>query len=336
MKLSAPADIAGLAGLIQNPHCRSIAVLTGAGVSVASGIPDFRSPGGMYDTLRPEILTANPYQQEWMRRDPTAVVMWEMFQTNAFPYLEVRRPFILGTRDQRWKATITHRFAELLHTKTNKLTRVYTQNIDGLDRQCTELPPDKIVAVHGTISQAGCEGCGMDMDFDNFCQKLETNIKDIYAATDNNNGRDSMSPQSSTPIVCPNCHEPLVKPKTVLFGRALPEEFFTTSEEDLPKVDLLIIAGTSLVVSPANSLVYRVPDSAIRVVVNTERVGQELGIVYDNDNNDKKSRQRRDYFAQGECDEVFLELIKALGWIDDLIVKKSLLPPQSQALLDNF
>ena len=126
MKLSAPADIAGLASLIQNPHCRSIAVLTGAGVSVASGIPDFRSPGGMYDTLRPELLTANPYQQEWMRRDPTAVVMWEMFQTNAFPYLEVRRPFILGTRDQRWKATITHRFAELLHTKTNKLVRAAT------------------------------------------------------------------------------------------------------------------------------------------------------------------------------------------------------------------
>ena len=328
--LTTPVNIAGLAELIQNPSCKSIAVLTGAGVSCASGIPDFRSPGGMYDTLQPELITATPQQQQWMRADPTAVVMWDMFRVNQFPYLEVRRPFILGTNNHQWKATIAHRFFELLHTKSQKLTRIYTQNIDGLDSQCTNIPKDKIVNVHGSLSEVSCEGCGAEMEFDDFCQEVQTNIKDIYNETPN-------GPQESKQIVCPNCNMPLVKPRTVLFGRSLPEDFFVKSEEDLPNVDLLIIAGTSLVVSPANSVAYRVSESTIRVVVNTQPVGQELGIEYPTPENNDKTRKSqnkcRDYFAEGECDTVFLELIKELGWMDDLLAKKDLLPPESQTLL---
>ena len=45
-------------------------------------------------------------------------------------------------------------------------------------------------------------------------------------------------------------------------------------------LDLLIVAGTSLVVSPANSLVYRASPTALRLVVNNEPVGAELGICY--------------------------------------------------------
>ena len=67
---------------------------------------------------------------------------------NAFPYLEVRRPFILGTAQQKWKATISHHVFDLLH-QLGKLTRLYTQNIDGLDFQV--VPRDKIVPVHGSL-----------------------------------------------------------------------------------------------------------------------------------------------------------------------------------------
>jgi len=317
--LQTPVDIASLARLILNPDCRSIAILTGAGVSVASGIPDFRSPGGMYATLRPELLTATPQQRKWMAMDPTYVVSWDVFQSNAFPYLEVRRPFILGTQQQTWKATIAHRFAELLHAKTSKLTRVYTQNIDGLDRQCTAIPCDRIVSVHGSIAQVACEGCGADMDLEEFCQKVRTNIKDIYEP--------SNGPAESTPIQCSKCGQALVKPKTVLFGRNLPKEFFERSGEDMPNLDLLIVAGTSLVVSPANSLVYQVPESTIRVVVNAEPVGEELGVDYES------GPAGRDFFAQGDCDSVFLDLIQELGWLDDLKAQNDLLPPKSQKLL---
>ena len=90
-----PTDVSSLAKFIVSPECRSIAILTGAGISVATGIPDFRSPGGMYDTLRPELITATAAQRRAMAADPTAVVLKDMFFANAFPYLEVRRPFIL-------------------------------------------------------------------------------------------------------------------------------------------------------------------------------------------------------------------------------------------------
>ena len=60
----------------------------------------------MYDTLRPELITATEKQRRLMALDPTYVVEKGMFLENSLPYLEVRRPFILGVRDRRWKPTI--------------------------------------------------------------------------------------------------------------------------------------------------------------------------------------------------------------------------------------
>lgn len=317
--MKVPTDLAGVARLICSPQCKSVAILTGAGVSVSSGIPDFRSPGGMYDTLRPDLITATPAERRLMESDPTYVVEKSMFMRNAFPYLEVRRPFILGTRERRWRATIAHRFAELLHVKTGKLTRVYTQNIDGLDRQCDGIPPERIVNVHGSIGTASCESCGESVDFDEFCDDVRTSIKDIYKV-------DSDAPLESAEIKCRKCGRPTVKPTTVLFGGSMPSEFFECSAKDLPSVDLLIVAGTSLVVSPANSLVYNVPDTTIRVIVNKDPVGMELGIQYG-------PGATRDFFAQGSCDEIFLELIAELGWIETLVEKVEELPEASATLL---
>jgi len=301
-EMKAIKDLVGLARFIVSPECQSVAILTGAGVSVASGIPDFRSPGGMYDTLRPELITATETQRRLMQMDPTYVVERGIFMKNSFPYMEVRRPFILGVREKKWKPTIAHHFASLLHSKTGKLTRVYTQNIDGLTH-ATNLPDDKIVSVHGTINKASCETCGTDMDFGAFCDEVKQKIKDIYNPQ---NG-----PKESEPINCKACGKATVKPKTVLFGSNLPSEFFERTKEDLPGVDLLIVAGTSLVVSPANSLVYKIPQTSYRVIVNNEPVGRELGIDYG-------PNAERDFFAQGNCDDVFLDLICELGWLEDL------------------
>ena len=319
MKVSAPVfDIASLARYILSPECRSIAFVTGAGISVASGIPDFRSPGGMYDTLKPDLLTCTAQERRWMEMDPTFVVTWDIFSRNAFPYLEVRRPFILGTQQQEWKATIAHRFLEILENKTDKLKRVYTQNIDGLDFQCS-VPAHKIIPVHGSIAKARCEGCGAEMDFDTFCDSVRNNIKDIY-------NQDDQAPMESTPILCNSCHKPLVKPATVLFGRPLPRIFFDCAEHDLPTVDLLFIVGTSLIVSPAKSLVYRVPDTTKRVVVNLEPVGQDLGIDY-------SKSSCRDLFLQGTCDQIFLDLLCELEWIDELDSVMHMLPKSSIDLI---
>lgn len=117
-----------LADFLYSPLCKSIVVLSGAGMSVASGIPDFRSAGtGMYDTLRPELLTATEQERAAIEEDPTLALDRHMFLKNPLPMLETKRAFILGTHERRWKATLAHRFVELLSTKLGKLTRVYTQ-----------------------------------------------------------------------------------------------------------------------------------------------------------------------------------------------------------------
>ena len=225
-------------------------------MSVASGIPDFRSAGvGLYDTLRPELLTASELERALIDDDPTLALDKGMFLENPLPMLETKRSFILGTHGKRWKATLAHRFVELLHTKLGKLTRVYTQNIDGLELQCTGLPREKVVNVHGSMGAAACERCGQEMDFDEFCEKVRCNIKDIT-------GEDGEAPAESTPIQCEACENPTVKPTIVLFRGSMPKEFHTLTAQDLPDCDLLIVMGTSLMVAPANSLVYRIPPTA--------------------------------------------------------------------------
>lgn len=144
-----PRSLRDVANFIRSDECQSIVILAGAGMSVASGIPDFRSAGGLYDTLNPNLLTATDVEREAIRVDPTTALEMGMFLQNPLPCLELNRPFILGTRDKIWKATLAHRFVELLHTKTGKLTRLYQQNIDGLESQCTNLPREKVVMVHG-------------------------------------------------------------------------------------------------------------------------------------------------------------------------------------------
>jgi len=214
-----PKSMKELADFILSDDCKSIVVLAGAGMSRASGIPDFRSAGGMYETLQPDLLTASPVDREGMTCDPTMVYEKDFFLKNSLPCLELQRPFIFGTKEKRWKATIAHRFVELLHAKIGKLTRIYTQNIDGLEGQCTNLPKTIVIPVHGSFDRASCESCGAEMNYDEFCAKVETNIKDIT-------GEDKMAPENSTPIACEICGRFTVKPNIVLFRSPLPDVFF--------------------------------------------------------------------------------------------------------------
>lgn len=315
----APKSLADVARFIRSDDCQSIIILAGAGMSVASGIPDFRSAGGLYDTLRPNLLTATEVEREAIRVDPTTALEMGMFLQNPLPCLELNRPFILGTRDRLWKATLAHRFVELLHMKTGKLTRLYQQNIDGLESQCTNLPRDKVVMVHGSMDEAECALCKTKSNFHGFCSLVEKKIKDIEE-------KDPTAPAISTPIACDLCGYETMKPSIVLFRSALPQEFFHNAREDLPDVDLLIVVGTSLAVAPANSLIYRSPRSAMRLVVNREPVGYRLGIDY-------SDHAKRDYFAQGDIDKVLLDLVDELGWLEDLQSLCEQLPQQSAAVL---
>ena len=222
-----------IARYVKSPQCKSIVFLTGAGLSTGAGIPDFRSVGGMYDTLRPELLTATEEQRRMMKSVETHVVSAELFAETPLPYLELRRPFILGTQEEKWKPTLGHRSIELFARKLpDKFTRLYTQNIDGLDYQCStgtlhkeprgskdgsgSVPVEKIIPVHGSMATVTCEACGAQdpMDYGTFCSLVRSQIKDIY-------GSDSDAPSESTPILCPVCKKSALKPSTVLYGNSV-------------------------------------------------------------------------------------------------------------------
>lgn len=93
--------------------------MAGAGISTPSGIPDFRSPGsGLYSNLQKYDI---PY--------PEAIFELAFFFHNPKPFFTLAKELYPGN----YRPNFTHYFLRLLHDK-RLLLRLYTQNIDGLER----------------------------------------------------------------------------------------------------------------------------------------------------------------------------------------------------------
>ena len=124
-------------------------------------------------------------------------------------------------------------------------------------------------------------------------------------------------------IKCEACGRPGLKPATVLYGSDLPQSFADGLDEDFAETrrigpvsgteeeegSLLIVSGTSLTVSPANSVVPRSGATHPKLVVNREAVGDEFGLDFGNG---------RDVFAEGDADDGFIALAAELGWLEEL------------------
>lgn len=310
--------ITEIANAIKTSGPRSISILSGAGISVASGIPDFRSPGGMYDTLLPELLTASEQEKRFLSMDPVGVVSWDLFQVNPFPYLEVRRPFILGIEEGKWKITLSHLFHSLLE-RHDKLNKVMTQNIDGLDYIGGLTSTSNILNVHGSLAEIGCEFCGMPQDKAKFIKDMQSKIKDIYNI-------DVNAPTQSSHIECSHCGKSGVKPTTVLYGRNLPAAFFQSLEHDLPSTEILFVMGTSLTVFPAAGVPDMCQDSTKRIMVNRDDISDKVS-SFDTD---------KDKMITSNCDDFVASLIVELGWLEEAKQHRELLCEQSLSLLDSM
>ena len=93
--------------------------MTGAGISVAAGIPDFRSPeSGLYDNLKQYNLPT-----------PQHVFNIEFFKKKPKPFYKLARSFLDLSK---FKATYVHHFCKMLHDK-NMVKYYMTQNIDNLE-----------------------------------------------------------------------------------------------------------------------------------------------------------------------------------------------------------
>ncbi|XP_032127355.1 NAD-dependent protein deacetylase sirtuin-3, mitochondrial isoform X2 [Sapajus apella] len=132
-----------VAELIRARACQRVVVMVGAGISTPSGIPDFRSPGsGLYSNLQQYNL---PY--------PEAIFELPFFFYNPKPFFTLAKELYPGN----YKPNVTHYFLRLLHDK-GLLLRLYTQNIDGLER-ASGIPASKLVEAHGTFASATCTVC---------------------------------------------------------------------------------------------------------------------------------------------------------------------------------
>jgi NAD-dependent deacetylase len=118
---------------------RRLLVFTGAGISTASGIPDFRGPGGVWSRRRPV------YFQEFLASEKARVEHWDY-------KLESWEAF----RDARPNAV--HEAVAALE-RAGKVEAVVTQNIDGLHARAGT-SPDRLVEIHGTNFEIECLTCG--------------------------------------------------------------------------------------------------------------------------------------------------------------------------------
>lgn len=137
------ADRARLAEMIE--RARNVVVFTGAGISTESGIPDFRSPGGVWSRMSPiyfqEFVASEEKRREAWTRAFTGRAGWTGREPNAGHYAVARL------------------------VEQGRVSAVITQNVDDLHR-ASGVPADQIIELHGNATYASCLECGVRHELD--------------------------------------------------------------------------------------------------------------------------------------------------------------------------
>ena len=126
-----------VAGLITKD--KKVVVFTGAGISTESGIPDFRSPGGIWDRFDPDDFT----YEKFINNTESRKKQWQMLEEGL----------LTGGAEPN---SAHHAIAKL--DKLGKLDCVITQNVDNLHQQAG-VPNDKVFELHGSMRWVICLSC---------------------------------------------------------------------------------------------------------------------------------------------------------------------------------
>lgn len=282
----------GIAEYVKSGKAKHIVICQGAGISCAAGIPDFRTPGtGLYSQLEKYKL---PY--------PEAIFTLDYFDKRPEPFFLLNRELMPGTV----KPTFAHYLPRLFDQK-GILTRVFTQNIDGLERQAG-IPAEKVVEAHGNFYTIHCRKCKAEYKLEDLRKEFETG-EVVRCKQKGCNG--------------------LLKPDVVFFGENLPDRYHQCSQSDFDDCDLLIVIGTALAVHPFASLIEEPGPDVPRVLFNMEPVGtykEKLALIND-ELVDVRDRglfkfghvlNRRDVFVGGDCQRSILRFVRLLGWEEDM------------------
>ena len=134
-------------------NAKKLVVFTGAGISTESGIPDFRSPGGIWSRFDPDDFT----YQKFVSDPESRRKQWRMLGE--------------GHLTTEAKPNLAHyAIAEL--DEMGRLDCVITQNVDNL-HQKAGVPDDKVFELHGNMQRAVCLGCGRVYPFEQIKLRLD-------------------------------------------------------------------------------------------------------------------------------------------------------------------
>ncbi len=205
-----------------------VIALTGAGLSVESGIPSFRGPDGLWTRYgQPSNLSFREFS-----RDPQA--WWELRlrdeATPGNPTYDLK-----DAVDRAVPNAGHHALAEL--ESIGILQSVITQNVDGLH---TLAGSRSILEIHGNRNHLRCVGCGYRRPREGFV------ITDL-------------------PPVCPDCGG-VIKLDTVMFGEPIPRGILQSCFEEVQMCDAILLVGTSGSVNPAAQFPLLARERGARIV----------------------------------------------------------------------
>src|SRR5690625_1642631 len=228
------SDVRSLTGVLRDS--KNIVAFTGAGISTESGIPDFRSPGGVWTRYDPREFTFDRFVESAEAREKS----WHM-----------RREFF----DLLPEPNPGHRALASLE-EAGRMMGVITQNIDGLHQ---EAGSRNVIEIHGTARDVQCIGTDPGPGEPNGCGFTASHqwaMEHVDAG--------------ETDPRCPHCGG-LIKSATISFGQALSPEAMDAAADLAARCDTMLSIGSSLQVYPAAGIPLRAKEAgAVLVIINDE------------------------------------------------------------------
>lgn len=244
-------------------HAGGVVVLTGAGCSTASGIPDYRGPNGAF-TRGHQPMT---YQQ--FLRDPDGRRRYWARSHVGWPRFSQARP-----------NPAHHALAQL--EAAGFVDGVITQNVDGLHQAAGS---QRVIDLHGRLDRVTCLACGVREDRESVYLRMQQVNPHLDVSSDSINPDgdvdiDEASLAQFDLVACRDCSGDL-KPDVVYFGETVPAERVEQAYAWVDSARSLLVAGSSLTVYSGRRFLMAAHKRGIHIaIVNSGATkGEELASV---------------------------------------------------------